>query len=99
MPAPQSTHGTVLPPPSPNADGPRRRCVVCRISAPKSVLLRVVRRPDGALAMSDHAHGRGAYLHRDAGCLRTAAAQPKHLARALRCAPTAALLSQLQRIA
>lgn len=53
--------------------GPTRICVGCRAKAPVSELLRVVAR-DGAI-VPDPSHklpGRGAHLHRDAGCLAQA---------------------------
>ena len=51
-----------------------RTCVGCGGESPKRGLLRVVRRPDGtvALDLTGRAPGRGAYLCPDAECLRRA---------------------------
>ncbi|HZD17142.1 MAG TPA: YlxR family protein [Actinomycetota bacterium] len=64
---------------------PERTCVGCRGRAGKRALLRVVRSPDGAVRVdpSGSAPGRGAYLHRDRGCV-TAAFAKGALWRALR---------------
>ena len=63
---------------------PVRTCVGCRSRAPKSELLRVARAPDGARAdPAASAPGRGAYVHRDAGCVEASLARGA-LARALR---------------
>ena len=53
---------------------PSRSCVACRTVRPKRELLRVVRAPDGAIAVdeSGRAAGRGAYVCRDAACLARA---------------------------
>jgi len=61
-----------------------RRCVVCRDSAPKSELLRFVRRPDGEIVVSDQDHGRGAYVHADSSCMSEVVTQSKPIAHALR---------------
>jgi predicted RNA-binding protein YlxR (DUF448 family) len=64
---------------------PERTCVGCRQTAPKRSLLRVVRsseqivRPDP----SGSAAGRGAYVHRDVGCVDLALRRGG-MARALR---------------
>jgi predicted RNA-binding protein YlxR (DUF448 family) len=68
----------------PDAGGPVRTCVGCRTRAPAAQLLRVVAR-DG-VACPDPGHrlpGRGAYLHRDPGCLAEAERR-RALPRALR---------------
>jgi predicted RNA-binding protein YlxR (DUF448 family) len=66
---------------------PVRTCVGCRIRAPKAELLRIVRRPDGSVSPdpTGAAPGRGAYVHRDANCVRLATARGA-LGRALRVA-------------
>ena len=48
--------------------------MACRQEAGKADLLRVVRRPDGGVALdrAGRAAGRGAYLHPTAECLNTA---------------------------
>jgi predicted RNA-binding protein YlxR (DUF448 family) len=64
---------------------PERMCVGCRERAAKGDLLRVVGSGEDGLRVdaSGTAPGRGAYLHRRAECVSTAAEQGK-LARALR---------------
>lgn len=64
---------------------PERTCVGCRGRAPKRELLRVVRAADGGTRMdpTGSAPGRGAYVHREAGCVRVALTRGT-LARALR---------------
>ena len=64
---------------------PERTCVGCRARGAKGELLRIVRRPDGSVEMDrvGTAPGRGAYVHRDPGCLRMATSRGA-LARALR---------------
>ena len=59
-------------------------CVGCRERAPRSELLRIVVGPDGpAIDGPGNAPGRGAYVHRDRGCIE-AAGRPGVLGRALR---------------
>jgi predicted RNA-binding protein YlxR (DUF448 family) len=50
---------------------PVRTCVGCRQEAGKRALVRLVRAPDGAvrLDLTGRADGRGAYLHREPGCI------------------------------
>ena len=64
---------------------PERTCVGCRERAPKRALLRIVRARDGEVRVdvAGSAEGRGAYVHRDAGCARAALSRGA-LARALR---------------
>jgi hypothetical protein len=63
---------------------PERSCVGCRQRAPKTELLRIARTPEGVRADPvARAPGRGAYVHRDAGCIG-AALRKGSLARALR---------------
>ena len=56
------------------APTPRRTCVVCRVSAAKRELHRIVRAPDGTVAYdpTGKAAGRGAYLCGRPDCLDTA---------------------------
>jgi len=63
---------------------PTRSCVACRTSRPKRELLRVVRRPEGQVAVDDTGRlaGRGAYVCRDVACI-TRAIERGALARAL----------------
>lgn len=53
---------------------PMRMCVSCRVMKPKKELVRVVRTPEGEVAIDDtgRKNGRGAYLCRDAECLKKA---------------------------
>jgi predicted RNA-binding protein YlxR (DUF448 family) len=61
-----------------------RTCVGCRARAPKAELVRVARAPDGVRPdLEAVAPGRGAYVHRDAGCIDVALRRGA-LARALR---------------
>jgi len=63
---------------------PERSCVGCRQRAAKTELLRIARTPEGVRADPvGSAPGRGAYIHRDAGCVG-AALRKGGLARALR---------------
>jgi uncharacterized protein len=64
--------------------GPERTCVGCRRRGPKPNLIRIVRTATGASVDPDQTSpGRGAYVHRDAGCVHEAA-KGTVLARALR---------------
>ena len=49
---------------------PVRSCVACRTARPKRELIRIVRRPDGTIAIDGTGRqpGRGAYLCQDAAC-------------------------------
>jgi predicted RNA-binding protein YlxR (DUF448 family) len=49
---------------------PMRTCAVCRQVRPKRAMTRVVRRPDGSVAvdLSGRAAGRGTYICDDPGC-------------------------------
>jgi uncharacterized protein len=53
---------------------PVRTCVACRQEAGKRELVRLVRRPDGAVELdpTGKSPGRGAYLHASADCLEVA---------------------------
>ncbi len=63
---------------------PRRTCVACREEGTKDELIRLVRGPDGvAVDVTGRASGRGAYLHRSAGCVEEAR-KKGGLARALK---------------
>ena len=63
---------------------PLRQCLGCREQKPKNQLIRVVRSPEGAVSLDfrGKAPGRGAYLCRDAACLKKAL-KSKALERAL----------------
>ena len=53
---------------------PMRQCLGCREMKPKKELIRVVRSPEGEVSLDfrGKAPGRGAYLCRDAACLKKA---------------------------
>ena len=52
------------------AHEPERSCVGCRARAPKAELVRIVRTPRGThVDPRGRAPGRGAYVHRDEGCI------------------------------
>ena len=66
------------------AHEPERSCVGCRERAPKADLLRIARTPGGVrVDPTGTAPGRGAYVHRAAGCVN-AALRRGAIARALR---------------
>lgn len=77
---------------------PIRQCLGCRAQKPKSELLRVLRAPDGSVTLDTRgkAPGRGAYLCRDAACLRRAA-KSRALERSLGVPLPEELLTQLER--
>lgn len=80
---------------------PMRMCVGCREMQPKKSLIRVVRSPEGAVSMdvTGRKPGRGAYVCRNAECLKKALKQ-KQLERAFSCTlgeeTHAALLAELE---
>jgi uncharacterized protein len=53
---------------------PLRTCIACRTERQKRDLVRIVRSPDGSVALdlTGRAHGRGAYLCADGSCWSTA---------------------------
>ena len=53
---------------------PIRQCLGCREQKPKNQLIRVVRSPEGTISVDlrGKAPGRGAYLCRNAACLKKA---------------------------
>ena len=53
---------------------PLRQCIGCREQKAKNELIRVVRSPEGEVSLDfrGKAPGRGAYLCRDAACLKKA---------------------------
>lgn len=63
---------------------PLRRCVGCNESKPKKELIRVVKNKEGEIFidLTGKANGRGAYLCKDAECLKKAF-KSKRLERAL----------------
>ena len=65
---------------------PERHCVGCGNPFPKKELIRVVRAPDGSVAidLTGKMSGRGAYVCRSSDCLRKAR-KAKRLERSLTC--------------
>ena len=53
---------------------PMRQCLGCREMKPKATLVRVVRSPEGDIALDTKgkASGRGAYVCKDGACLKKA---------------------------
>lgn len=79
-----------------SARSPVRTCIGCRGRGPKEDLLRIVRADRGAACdPTGSAPGRGAYVHRDPGCVR-AALRKGALAQALRSGLTGDELGRLQ---
>ncbi|WP_404783381.1 YlxR family protein [Altericista sp. CCNU0014] len=72
-----------------------RRCISCRIAAPKAQFLRVVREPTGAIAI-DCGAGRSAYICPNADCIGLAQ-KKKRLERALKSAVPSELYLDLWR--
>jgi len=79
---------------------PQRTCVVCRTVRPKRELVRIVRTPEGGVAVDETGKrsGRGAYICRERGCWETALAR-RHLERALKTTLTAEAESELREYA
>ena len=65
---------------------PERQCMGCNERFPKNALLRVVRDPDGAVSLdfTGKKSGRGAYICKNAACLKKAQ-KTKRLSRVLEC--------------
>lgn len=76
---------------------PLRTCVACNRTRPKPELIRIVRTPDGDLALDTRGKlsGRGAYLCRDPKCLHEAL-KGKKIERALAVAMSQELIERLQ---
>ena len=72
--------------PLPKKKIPERRCSGCGMSFPKSTLLRVVRTPDGSVALdfTGKKSGRGAYVCRNVQCFKKAR-KAKRFERSLEC--------------
>ena len=75
---------------------PMRMCVGCREMKEKRELIRIVRTPEGTVVMdsSGKRSGRGAYVCRDAECLRRAIRQ-KQLERQLEITMTEEIIEAL----
>ena len=76
---------------------PERKCLGCMQSFPKSSLIRVVRSPEGEVALdkTGKKSGRGAYVCPNADCLKKAV-KAKRLDRALECSIPDEVLSSLE---
>ncbi|MGN1030420.1 MAG: RNase P modulator RnpM [Butyricicoccaceae bacterium] len=74
-----------------------RQCVGCREMRPKRELIRVVRSPEGEIALDFRGKnpGRGAYLCPDAQCIAKAR-KSRALARAFGCAVSDEVYDELQ---
>ncbi len=79
---------------------PQRMCMVCRERKDKTELIRVTKAPDGRIFIDESGKesGRGAYLCKNAKCLRQAQRR-KAFERAFSGAIPANLYEQLQQIA
>jgi predicted RNA-binding protein YlxR (DUF448 family) len=77
---------------------PVRTCVACRTERQKREFVRIVRAPDGSVALdaTGRANGRGAYLCADGSCW-SAALKKKSIERALSAPLPEELRSQLER--
>ena len=66
---------------------PQRTCVACRLTEAKRGLVRIVRTPEGRVALDStgKANGRGAYVHESRACWDEALKKDR-LARALKVA-------------
>ena len=77
---------------------PMRQCLGCREMKEKSELIRAVRSPDGVISLDfrGKAPGRGAYLCRNAACLKKAV-KSKALERAFSAQIPAEVYERLER--
>jgi predicted RNA-binding protein YlxR (DUF448 family) len=78
--------------------GPERTCIGCRRREAKPALLRVARAGDGTVVVdpAGRTPGRGAYVHRDLGCVDLALAHGR-LFRALRAEADRSAAARLRR--
>lgn len=92
----QSTHASRQP--LPVRHYPTRTCVACRTERQKRDLVRVVRAPDGTVALdrTGKAPGRGAYLCADGSCWSSALTK-KSIERSLSTPLPAELKAELER--
>lgn len=77
---------------------PQRTCIGCREAAGKQGLVRLVRAPEGALAVESPGQrlpGRGAYLHRNRSCWEHAL-EGATIGKALRMSPKSGDLEDLR---
>ena len=75
---------------------PQRTCIGCRRKAGPSALVRVARRPGGAVAVGRAEPGRGAWLCAGSASCFDAAVRRRAFGRALRCEVPAHELAQLR---
>ena len=78
---------------------PQRTCIGCREVAGKRGLVRIVRAPEGRVAVEpagERLQGRGAYLHRSRSCWERAL-QGATIGRALRASPDSGDIEGLRR--
>jgi predicted RNA-binding protein YlxR (DUF448 family) len=74
---------------------PVRTCTGCRKTTEKREMLRIVKTREGvSVDREQRLSGRGAYVHRDAGCVRMAAERGS-LGKTLRCAIPAAIVAEV----
>jgi predicted RNA-binding protein YlxR (DUF448 family) len=76
---------------------PQRTCVACRLTEAKRGLVRIVRTPEGRVALDStgKANGRGAYVHESRACWDEALKKDR-LARALKVTPPPEDMEQLR---
>jgi uncharacterized protein len=86
-----------LVPATPPRRFPMRTCVACRTERQKREFVRIVRAPDGTVALdaSGRANGRGAYLCADGSCW-SAALKKRAIERALGVSLPADVRAQLE---
>ncbi|HET9772867.1 MAG TPA: YlxR family protein [Acidimicrobiia bacterium] len=75
---------------------PERTCIGCRRKTGPSGLVRIVRRPDGSLAIGQGEPGRGAWLCTGSAACFDAAVRRRAFGRALRCEVPAQDLDRLR---
>jgi predicted RNA-binding protein YlxR (DUF448 family) len=66
---------------------PSRKCIGCNTMADKKELIRVVRYTEVSLDVTGKKPGRGAYIHRQAECIKKAR-KKNSFSRALKCSVT-----------
>lgn len=76
---------------------PERRCCGCGLSMPGKEMIRIVRTPEGAIAIDEtgKANGRGAYICRNAECIARAAKKDS-LGRSLKASVAASVYEELK---
>ena len=74
-----------------------RICIACRTHSDKSEMLRIVRKPDGEIALdkTQKADGRGVYIHCDEQCIAKAVRR-KLLNGAFKCSVSEAVYEQIK---